>query len=170
MSAVSFHPMTHADAELLAEWIPQTPLWRRYGLTSARAFSLLLGGIDAGDVLSVAAIDDDPAPAGFAWMLPRGTFGRSPYLRWIGIRPGLRGHGLGGALLTHVESLAADHGRELFLLAADFNTEAQHFYIRHGYVQAGILPDYVVPGVAELLYFKRLDAQTRSGITTPTAE
>lgn len=170
MSAVSFRPMTHKDAELLAGWIPQVPLWQRYGLTSERAFSLLLGGLDAGDVLPVAVLEGEWIPAGFAWVLPRGAFGRSPYLRWFGIRPGLHGQGLGSALLAHVELLAAEHGRELFLLAADFNIEAQRFYIRHGYVQAGTLPDYVVPGVAELLYFKRLEARAEPDNTTSTSE
>jgi ribosomal-protein-alanine N-acetyltransferase len=44
----------------------------------------------------------------------------------------------------------------MVLLCSDFNTEAQRFYRRAGYEQVGALPDYVVPGVAELIFRKRL--------------
>ncbi len=39
---------------------------------------------------------------------------------------------------------------------SDFNAGAQRFYERHGYVRAGALDGLVLPGVAELLYWKRL--------------
>ena len=41
-------------------------------------------------------------------------------------------------------------------LVSDFNTDAQHFYERHGYVRAGALAGLVLPDVTELIYWKRL--------------
>jgi predicted GNAT family acetyltransferase len=46
--------------------------------------------------------------------------------------------------------------RDLFLLVSDFNTDAQKFYARLGYVQVGALDDYVIPGVSELVFCKRI--------------
>ena len=43
----------------------------------------------------------------------------------------------------------------MFLLVSDFNTDAQQFYQRLGYRQVGKLDDYVVPGVSELIFWKR---------------
>jgi predicted GNAT family acetyltransferase len=45
--------------------------------------------------------------------------------------------------------------REIFLLVSDFNTDAQRFYARLGYHQVGALPDYVVRGVSELIFWKK---------------
>ncbi len=42
------------------------------------------------------------------------------------------------------------------LLISDYNTRAQSFYLRCVYIQAGVLTDYVLPGVDELLFWKRL--------------
>jgi ribosomal protein S18 acetylase RimI-like enzyme len=47
--------------------------------------------------------------------------------------------------------------RDIFLLVSDFNTDAQNFYARLGYVQVGKLDDYVVQGVSELVMWKKLD-------------
>jgi ribosomal protein S18 acetylase RimI-like enzyme len=44
----------------------------------------------------------------------------------------------------------------VFLLTSDFNEDAQAFYRRLGYQQVGAIPDYVVPGITELIFYKRL--------------
>ena len=101
----------------------------------------------------VAEIGGDPV--GLAWVIPDGMFGRSPYLRTIGVHPDSPGRGIGSALLRAVE----DRVRPalLFLLTSDFNTGAQRLYERHGYTHIGTVPGYVVPGVDELLYLKRVE-------------
>lgn len=57
--------------------------------------------------------------------------------------------------------LAADlsqaHARgDGLLLRSDFNASAQAFYERHGWTRVGALPGLVLPGVAELISWKRL--------------
>jgi ribosomal protein S18 acetylase RimI-like enzyme len=83
-------------------------------------------------------------------------FGRSPYLKWIGVAGGATGAGVGRALLRSAEEAAAATLPELSLLCSDFNTGARRFYEREGYAQVGELPAYVLPDVNEVLYFKKL--------------
>ena len=150
------------DIPTVALWVADMPLWQRYGLTTARARRLLSGGLAADDVLLVA---DVPAPegtaCGLAWCLPRGAFGRSPYLRLLGVRADFSGRGIGGALLEALEHRLAGAAGELFLLVSDFNVAAQAFYRRHGYTQIGAIADYVLPQVAELIFWKRLSPAPR---------
>lgn len=155
---VSIRPVEADDLLPLAQWIETIPLWQRYGLTASKARLQLMRGLSAGDVLLVA---DCPAASqeracGLAWCVPGGAFGRSMYLRLLGVHPALAGQGIGRALLEQAEAAALDVGSDLFLLVSDFNHDAQRFYRRQGYEQVGAIPDYVVPGVTELIFRKRL--------------
>ena len=89
-------------------------------------------------------------------MIPQGTFGRSPYLRLIGVRPEAAGSGIGSALLAEVERRSAEIASDVFLLVSDFNEAAQRFYQRHGFEQIGEVSGYVLPDVTELIFRKRL--------------
>jgi ribosomal protein S18 acetylase RimI-like enzyme len=100
---------------------------------------------------------DSISPAcGFAWAIPRGTFGRNPYLRLIGVRGEFAGRGIGARLLGEIERKAAEASSDLFLLVSDFNEGGQRFYKRQGYEQIGAIPGYVLPEVTELIFRKRL--------------
>jgi GNAT superfamily N-acetyltransferase len=148
--------MTGGDVPLLATWIPNVPLWRRYGLTAQAAAGQLNDALERDDLLVVADSEAGAICCGFAWCMPRGAFGRSAYLRWIGVRDDQTGTGLGTALLRHVEQAAADFAPDMILLVSDFNHDAQRFYERAGYRQVGALPGYVLPDVTELIFWKRL--------------
>jgi ribosomal protein S18 acetylase RimI-like enzyme len=149
--------MIQSDIPVLAAWVAATPLWQRYALTAPKTRALLEEGQQRGDILLVAEAPQAPGEAcGLAWCVPRGMFGRSAYLRLLGVSPHHTGTGLGAALLAHAEQSVVRSSREMFLLVSDFNVDAQRFYQRHGYVQAGAIPGYVLPDVTELLYWKRL--------------
>ncbi|HVU12606.1 MAG TPA: GNAT family N-acetyltransferase [Phototrophicaceae bacterium] len=140
------------DVPAISRWMVEMPLWKRYGVTEASASAQFNDALKRGDLLLVA--DADAAACGFAWCLRGGAFGRSDYLRLIGVRPDCAGQGIGAALLTEVEQQA--HSRDLFLLVSDFNEGAQRFYRRMGYEQLGAIPGYVVADVTELIFRKRL--------------
>jgi ribosomal protein S18 acetylase RimI-like enzyme len=56
--------------------------------------------------------------------------------------------------MEHAEQELFRTGKDIFLLVSDFNIDAQSFYQRLGYRQVGAIPDYLIPGVAELIYHK----------------
>jgi ribosomal protein S18 acetylase RimI-like enzyme len=157
MPDVSVRPLTAPDIPLIAGWIVATPLWRRYRLTETGTRSSLERALSRADLLLVADVDHDNGQAcGLAWCLPEGAFGRSTYLRILGVQASHTGLGIGAALLSRAEQIAAETTNAMFLLVSDFNVEAQRFYQRQGYSQIGAIPGYVLPDVTELLYWKRL--------------
>jgi len=148
-------PLKAEDIPAIAQWIAAVPLWQRYRYAAADAQAGLQAALARGDLLLTA--DVPPAAAcGLAWCVWRGAFGRSLYLRLLGVQSGFGGSGLGAALLDAAEQAAAPSTGELFLLVSDFNTSAQHFYQRQGYAQIGAIPGYVLPEVTELIFWKRL--------------
>jgi ribosomal protein S18 acetylase RimI-like enzyme len=147
-------PMIAADMPKLAAWMVETPLWKRYDLIVEKAVANFEAGLSRADWLIVA--ESGRQALGFAWAIPKGAFGRSPYLRLIGVHPENAGAGVGTKLLDEIERMAAAVSNDLFLLVSDFNHDAQRFYMRQGYVQIGAIPAYVVPGVTELIFRKRL--------------
>lgn len=151
---IRLRPLRQDDLPELAAWLPEVPLWRRYQLTAAGLEGQLQAALAAGDLLLVADAGGFRA-GGLAWCVPRGMFGRSPYLRLFGVRPELAGQGVGGRLLAGLERALGPES-DLFLLVAEFNAAAQRFYERRGFARVGEIPGYVLPEVAELLYRKRL--------------
>lgn len=152
--AFTLRPMRETDILLLAAWMVETPLWQRYGLTIPKATSGFENGLAQNHWLITAEVDEDVC--GFAWGIPKGSFGRSPYLRLIGVRADQAGSGIGVALLDEIERQSAQVASDLFLLVSDFNTRAQHFYTRQGFEQVGALSGYVLPDVTEFIFHKRV--------------
>lgn len=138
------------DVPVIVQWMVAMPLWQRYGITENGARAQFTEALKRGDRLLVAGADT----CAFAWCMPGGAFGRSDYLRLIGVRADCAGQGIGAALLTEIEARA--HSRDLLLLVSDFNEGAQRFYRRMGYEQIGAIPGYVLPDVTELIFRKRL--------------
>jgi ribosomal protein S18 acetylase RimI-like enzyme len=145
------------DIEPCAAMIAATPLWQRYGMTEASAVARLSTAMhEDATILIAAEAADEAVPLGFVWLAMRGAFDARGYIRLIGVMPGQRSKGIGHKLLTAAEDRVRPTTRDMFLLCSDFNVEAQRFYERNGYTQVGALQDYVLMGVAELIYRKRL--------------
>lgn len=139
---------THPCARLMA----QLPLWQRYQVSEDQALHLFEEGLRRQANIIVAEIDGNLA--GFIWYTPRGAFERSGYIRLIGVRADLHSQGVGQALMTHAEAQLFGEVDDIFLLVSDFNEAAHRFYRRHGYTQVGTIPDYVLPGISELIFRK----------------
>ncbi len=153
-SNVVIRPLNEQDIHACARIMADTALWQRYQVTPARAERRFQQGWEKGAAVFVAEQQGDVV--GFVWCVPRGAFDRSGYIALIGVDTSRRKQGIGARLLHHAEAFLARHSADVFLLVSDFNVSAQRFYERHGYVRVGALPDYVLPGVTELIYRKRL--------------
>jgi GNAT superfamily N-acetyltransferase len=143
-------PLHGRDVLACAQLVAEAPLWKRYGYGADRCAADLTAALDAGkDALFCLELAAEPV--GVAWVLPRGTFGRSPYLKLIAVAERHRGRGLGASLLAAAENVGDG---ELTLLVSDFNGEAQRFYLEHGYREVGALEAFVLPGVTERILRK----------------
>ena len=144
-----------ADLDGLAAELARLPLLRRYGRDAGAVRRDLDAARARGEGLVVAA--DAAGVHGLAWFLPQGTLALGGYLRLLAVVPGRERAGVGALLLDAFERGTVALGtRHAFLLVSDFNTDAQRFYARHGYVEVGVLPRLVLPDVDERLYWKRL--------------
>ncbi len=154
MFEITIRHLGPPDIPACARLMAASPLWQRYGVTFESATARFSAGLAAGATILLA--DHGDGVAGFVWCEPRGAFARSGYIPLIGVQPEGTGQGVGAALLAAAEAFFGQSASDVFLLVSDFNAGAQRFYARHGYRQVGALPDYVVPGVTELIYRKRL--------------
>jgi len=156
MKPFRIRAMVSEDISTVVDWVTTNPLWQRYQLTTEKARAQFEQALEQNEWLVVADLNQEDCACGFAWCLADGAFGRSVYLRLIGVRPDCAGIGIGSLLLAQAEQFALTIGDDLFLLVSDFNLGAQRFYRRQGYDQIGAIPGYVLPDVTELIYRKRL--------------
>ncbi|MFO7634881.1 MAG: GNAT family N-acetyltransferase [Caldilinea sp.] len=147
-SAPLVRPMRLGDVPAVAAIMAGNTLWQRYGVTVDSATLRLQEGLEHG--ATIAVVEVGGSVAGFVWYAVEGAFQRSGYIMLFGVDPTRRAQGLGRALLTHAEDALFATSSSIVLLVSDFNEEAQRFYRRHGYMQVGVLPDYVMAGVNEL--------------------
>ncbi len=151
---MSIRPLDPADVAPLAADLARLPLMVRYRRDAASLAADLSAALARNEGLLVEA--EGGRVRGLAWFQRGGGFGLGAYLRLIAVVPGEEGKGAGAALLAAFEAEAGKEGRHAFLLVSDFNDGAIRFYERHGWTRAGALPGLVLPGVTELIYWKRL--------------
>jgi ribosomal protein S18 acetylase RimI-like enzyme len=147
------------DASAVARLMSEHALWSdRDFVEHERRIAHLLSRGEYG-LIAECLEGDDLVLSGFA-ILSDGTFGDHGYIRLFGIRQGMTGRGIGTRLLAAAEVLFMQRQiQRVFLLCTDWNTGAQAFYERHGYMRVGVLPDWLEAGEDQLLYVKRdLDA------------
>ena len=162
MSERRIRPLTAADLPACGALVDASSLLQRYAYSGERAMAQLEATLsDAAQLVLVAEGEFGGQPdrgrsdhvLGFAWLILRGGFGRSAYLRLILVDPAAKGAGIGAALLRELEARHLSPGGLLLLCTTD-NVVARAFYERAGYQRVGELPGYVGPGLDETIYFK----------------
>lgn len=152
---VRIRAMERRDIPEIAAWMVDDPHWQAYGMTVDSITADFSSAFARQHLLSTAELDG--RPVGFAWCIPDGMFGSSPYLKRIGVDPGVTGQSIGASLMDALEQeLAAAGSRHLYLLVGSRNRRAEAFYQRRKYVQLANFPDFAVSGVDERLYRKEL--------------
>ena len=144
--------MTLDDVVCCAAIIGDTELFREYGYTAEKAQGQLTATLVEGADDLVVALDGNSV-LGFAWVVPRGGFARSPYLRLIGVDPQLTRGGVGRALMLDLERRCLGKTGFVLLVTAT-NQVGRKFYESLGYRCIGEVPGYILPGVGEAIYFK----------------
>lgn len=147
--------VTQATPELLralAMQMGHDPLFVRYKLNADSLAHGWLAALERGDGIRVALTA--AGPVGLAWFVPKGAFCRGAYLRLLAVSQGGQGQGVGKQLLGAYEAACAPALSGWFLLCSEDNAAAQRFYRAQGYSQVGLLPAFVLPDVAEAIFYK----------------
>jgi ribosomal protein S18 acetylase RimI-like enzyme len=141
--------MTADDRNPVVQLLAESDPWKRLGYSSAdwnRIFCPLPQGRDS----YVAELDG--RVAGVA--LVKQKFLLGDYLELLGVAEWARHKGIGSLLLKHVEQLVFERTKNLFACVSDFNQSARDFYKKQGYQEIGPMPNFLIPGSAEILLRK----------------
>ena len=149
---ITIVPAEKKHAAACADSLDGSAIGKRYFADRSYARRLVRTGIDKKEIY--VGIDSRGAMAGFYWASAAGMFCRFPYLRILAVKPLSRGVGVGKKLLRHFEENGFSRASKVFLAVSDFNTGAQRFYKRNGYMRVGTIPDLYKPGIAEILMVK----------------
>ena len=76
------------------------------------------------------------------------------YLELLAVAECARQKGIGGQLLKYIEHLVFGRAKNLFACVSDFNESARAFYKKYGYQEIGSMPNFLIPGSAEILLRK----------------
>lgn len=141
--------MQAEDRAEIVQLLGESDPWRTLGYTIAdwnRIFCPLPQGRDS----YVAELDG--RVAGVA--LVKQKFLLGDYLELLGVAEWARQKGIGNLLLKHVEQLVFERTKNLFACVSDFNQSARDFYEKQGYQEIGPMPNFLIPGSAEILLRK----------------
>lgn len=149
--SVAVRPFEPRDLDAINDLLATHRPWTEY----ETAFELTADEVRSSGSALVATVDG--AFAGFVWWLPSGAFGRSAYLKLLGVHRDHQSAGVGTALMDATEAAVFDDAgvADLFLLVSAFNDGAREFYARRGYDEVGPIEDYVEPGIDEVVMRKR---------------
>jgi [ribosomal protein S18]-alanine N-acetyltransferase len=149
--------MTANDRAAVVELLADTDPWKRLGYQTKdwdSYFTPLPQGRDS------FVVEQDGKVAGIA--VVRQKFLLGDYLELLGVADRARGKGLGGQLLTHVEEAVFARVKNLFVCVSDFNDQGRKFYKKQGYQEIGPMPDFLIPGSAEILLRKAIGPARRA--------
>ena len=149
MTPTMIRNMTPEDRETVVQLLADSDPWKTLGYTGAD-WNRIFCPLPQGRETYVAEIEGKVA--GIA--VVREKFLLGDYLELLGIAAWARGAGLGGRLLGHIEPIVFGRTQNLFACVSDFNEPARAFYKKHGYQEIGPMPNFLIPGSAEMLLRK----------------
>ena len=147
-------PATHKHLNVCLEMLLDSKLGEVYFSNHDHALKSLMDGLENEKV--IIAQDADGHYVGFLWYVRYGAFHAFPYLHIIAVKREYRGRGYGKELMRHLEEEILNQKGKLFLVVADFNSDAERLYEKLGYKQVGQIPNLYKEGVTEHLMMKVL--------------
>ncbi len=153
MSDTLIRMMQPADRTAVLALLGSSDPWRTLGYSAddwARIFCPIPQGRESfvGEIGGIVA----------AVAVIRQKFLLGDYLELLCVADWARGKGVGRTLLAHVESLVFGRTKNLFACVSDFNSGAREFYRVQGYQEIGPMPNFLIPGSAEILIRKTAGA------------
>ena len=142
-------PMTVEDRAAVIELLADSDPWKRLGYQASdwdAYFTPLPQGRDS------YVVDQNGRVAGIG--VVRQKFLLGDYVELFGVADWARDRGLGMLLLAHIEAVVFARVKNLFACVSDFNDQARHFYKKQGYLEIGPMPNFLIPGSAEILLRK----------------
>lgn len=127
-------------------------LGRRYFSKKGNARKVLQKAFYEDDVY--VALDENKNCVGFIWFVLNGMFHSFPYLHMIAVKEEYRDLGIGKKLLKFFEDHCFEESSKIFLVVADFNTDAKRLYENMGYREVGSVPNLYRAGITEHVMMK----------------
>ena len=158
MTGQSVRSMTAEDRAAVIELLADSDPWKRLGY-HAKDWDSYFTPFPLGRDCYV--VDQNGRVAGIA--VVRQKFLLGDYLELLGVAGWARGQGVGGLLLAHVEGAVFARAKNLFACVSDFNDQARLFYKKQGYQEIGPMPNFLIPGSAEILLRKSAGPARENG-------
>ena len=149
MNGQSIRAMLPDDRDSVIRLLADADPWKTLGYDH-KDWSRIFCPVPQGRETFVAEADGQVT--GIA--IVREKFLLGDYLELLGVAGWARHQGAGKQLLAHVESLVFARTKNLFACVSDFNTGARDFYRKQGYREIGPMPNFLIPGSAEILLRK----------------
>ena len=160
MSGPSIRPMRPEDRDAVIQLLADSDPWKTLGYDDkdwSRIFCPVPQGRESfvaeanGQIMGIAIV--------------RQKFLLGDYLELLGVAGWARHQGTGRQLLAFVEALVFARTKNLFACVSDFNKGARDFYRKQGYQEIGPMPNFLIPGSAEILLRKTAGPTRKKGCT-----
>jgi [ribosomal protein S18]-alanine N-acetyltransferase len=158
MSGALIRTMRPEDRETVIRLLAESDPWKTLGYDD-KDWSRIFCPVPEGRETFVAEAGGNLA--GIA--IVRQKFLLGDYLELLGVAGWARQKGTGGQLLAHVEGLVFARTKNLFACVSDFNRGARDFYRKQGYQEIGPMPNFLIPGSAEILLRKSAGPAREAG-------
>lgn len=145
-------PITSESARALAQNLVQMQPWQTLGYSTETLKNYLLRSDPALYRFVITVSEQVVGTVGVRYPWLRGA-----YLELLAVYPSQQGQGIGRIVINWLaEELRSTSSRNLWTLVSSFNTPAQDFYQRLGFITIGQLDDFIVPGYGEIFLRKVL--------------
>jgi [ribosomal protein S18]-alanine N-acetyltransferase len=149
MNGHGIRPMESKDRDAVVRLLSETDPWKRLGYTQEDWLRIFCPTPQGRETF---VIDTEGTVVAIA--IVRQKFLLGDYLELLGVADWARGKGIGKELLAHIELIVFGRTTNLFACVSDFNSGARNFYKKQGYQEIGPMPNFLIPGSAEILLRK----------------